>query len=156
MWRYDADVDPSDTVANLAGISGRAENMRPVFTVIRELMLSDQRRNFESRGSVFGSPWPDLAPGSLARKSGGSKPLVLTGTLEKAATGGTGKVTRITKSEVTVGINARIYYARFHQAGAEGENRKGESEMPKREVVGINRTTREKSLTLIQKYLVGT
>lgn len=153
MWRYDADVDPSDTVANLAGISGRAENMRPVFTVIRELMLSDQRRNFESRGSVFGSPWPDLAPGSLARKSGGSKPLVLTGTLEKAATGGTGKVTRITKSGVTVGINQRIHYARFHQAGAKG-GRKGD--MPKREVVGINRMTREKSLTLIQKYLVGT
>jgi phage gpG-like protein len=152
MWRYDATVDPSDTVANLAGMSGRAENMRPVFTVIRDLMLGDQRRNFEGRGSVFGS-WPALAPGTLARKGGSSQPLVLTGALQKAATGSTGKVTRITKGGVTVGINQRIYYARFHQAGAKAGSRKGD--LPKRELVGITRSTREKSLTLIQKYLVG-
>jgi phage gpG-like protein len=115
-------------------------------------MLGDQRSNFEAAGSVFGSPWPALAPGTLAKKTGSARPLVLTGALEKAATGSTGKVTRITKSGVTVGINARLFYARFHQAGAKGGSRKGE--MPKRELVGITPATREKSLTLIQKYLV--
>lgn len=152
MPYYDAIVDSSQAVSDLVQTGTRAENMRPVFTVIRDLMLDDQKDNFESRGSVFGSPWPALAPGTLAKKAGNSKPLVMTGALEKAATGSTGKVTRITKGGVAVGINARLFYARFHQAGAKGGSRKGE--MPKRELVGITPATREKSLTLIQKYLV--
>ncbi len=139
MIGYDMVVDPSDGVARLEGIRSRAENMRPVFTTIRDLMVKDQRRNFDTRGGVFGEKWP------------GSASMVETGELATAAKGGKGKVSRISKNTVRVGINKRIFYARFHQAGAKAGSRRGD--LPRRLLVGIAPATRHQSLTLISKYL---
>lgn len=141
-------VNPAQSTAMLRLMAVRAGNMRPVFTVVRDMMLRDQRRNFDSRGGVFGDRWAALSP--LTR---GSEPLVDTGRLAAAARGGKGKVTRISKSTVRVGINSDIFYARFHQAGAPAGSRKGT--LPQRDVVGINDQTSAKSITLIQRYLLA-
>lgn len=155
MIGYDMDVIPDQAVSRLTLLGERAENLRPVFTTIRDLMLADQRRNFDSRGGVFGEKWPATSTETMRRKHEreGLPGSVLTasGELAAAARGGKGKFTRITKSTVKVGINKRIFYARFHQAGAPKGSRRGA--LPKRELVGLTPATRHKSLSLIAAYL---
>jgi hypothetical protein len=124
----------------------KADNMRPVFTTVRDLMLKDQRKNFDTRGGVFGEKWP-----AQSSQTEGETLMENTGALAAAARGGRGKFTRITKSQVRVGINKRIFYARFHQSGAPKGSRRGT--LPKRLLVGISPSTRRTSLTLIAKYL---
>lgn len=139
MIGYDFAVDPRGGVDRLRRVEERASNLRPVFTTIREMMLKDQRRNFDSRGGVFGEKWP------------GSATMEKSGALAAAARGGKGRVARIGKATVKVGINKKIFYARFHQAGAPAGSRRGN--LPRRVLVGIAPPTRRTSLTLISKYL---
>lgn len=155
MIGYDMVVNPAAGISTLTALGAKVDNMRPVFVSVRDLMLKDQRRNFDQRGGVFGAKWRGTSPETMERKHNregqpGSI-LTATGELATAARGGKGKFTRITKSQVRVGINKRIFYARFHQAGAPQGSRRGV--LPKRELVGIAPATRRTSLDLIARYL---
>lgn len=154
MPAYDFVVDPSQAVGRLTAVSKRAENTRPIFTTIRDRLLADQRENFASRGTVFGERWAASSPQTLKRKFREGKTgtiLTATGELARAAMGGRGKFSRITKSQVRVGINKRIYRARFHTAGAPKGSRRGT--LPARPLVGITDDARRFSVTLIAKWI---
>ncbi len=157
MLQYDYVVDPSEAVGRLTTMGERAENSRPAFTKIRDRLLKDQRENFESRGGTFDEKWPATSKQTMMRKhereGNPGSILVATGELAAAAKGGKGKFTRITKSQVRVGINKRIFVARFHQAGAPKGSRRGT--LPKRTLVGITDESRRFSVTLLAKWIEG-
>lgn len=158
-------VDPSDAVHTLRILNRRSTNLRRPLTDIKNLIVAGHVKNFESGGSLFGG-WPPISPETRSSRA----PLVATGKLQSDLAKKSGPGKKITKNEVRVGVDTSagqrgegrggvkaygdkdVFYARFHQAGASG-NRRGT--LPKREVVGITDTTREKSLTIIQQYLTA-
>lgn len=156
---FDAYVDPRQATAELSGIAARAGDMKGPFAAIRELMFAGFGENWNSRGALFGRSWPALSPATLARKSRmgeGSETLVRAGSgaLQEALTGSAGSTGRVTVSTVRAGVSGRsLFYARFAQAGASGDNRRGTE--PARPIVGISRRTQAEATTIIREYLMG-
>lgn len=121
--------------------------------VIRRLLIEGHRKQFLSKGGFLGSPWPALAPGTLARKvrmGQSSRPMEATGALKRALEGGRGKVTRVTRSSVTVGTS--LFYAVFHMKGSKGKGRQRNT--PARPPVGISDVQYEAALSIMERYLL--
>ena len=132
-------------------LGARSQNLRVPFTGIKNLMVADHVRNFESGGSLFGG-WPPASPESWQ----GRGLLEMTGAMRDALGRRSGPGVKIRKYEVRVGVGTKNeegeFYARFHQSGAT-EGRRGD--LPKREVVGITDSTRERGVEMIRRYIVG-
>lgn len=146
MAEFTADIYANTTAAKarLAGMAGRATDLRPATRVVRELIMAGHKENWESQGASFGTPWAANAPGTIARK-GSSKPMEATGALRAAIYGGKGRSTSASKTLARVGV--RLSYARF-ALGTGGYR-------PKRPMVGISRTTEGAALKVLERYLVN-
>jgi hypothetical protein len=153
--KIDFEVDTREPVSVLAGMAERAEDFKPAFAIIRELLLSGIQRNFESRGSFLGKAWPGLAAATVARKSREGIPGDLlmgkTRQLSTALLGGAGKRTRVSRLSVRVGVKPSIYWANFAQAGAGGGRR---GVQPRRRIIGMAARTELEAVTIIDRYLM--
>lgn len=129
----------------------KSQNLRVPLTQIKNLIVADHVRNFDSGGSLFGG-WSPLSPET---KSSGT-PLVKSGFLRDQLRRKSGPGKRVTKYGVQVGVGyeaeSESFYARFHQAGAT-DGRRGD--LPKREVVGITDQTRERGVEMIRQWIVS-
>lgn len=104
---------------------------------VRKLVLQGVRDNFTSSVSPDGRQWP-----ARKRKGDGHPLLIDTGAMLQAATGGgSGHVTQIDGSELTVGVSSTVPYAAIHN--------EGKGKMPKREFMGVQ----EKRLKQIDKVI---
>jgi phage gpG-like protein len=141
-----------DTTTDMLGeIGDRAEDMRPAMLVVRELLVAGNKKVFESRGGAIGTPWPDLASSTVARKARSGIPslssvMVETGDLQESLSGGKGARSRVTRSMVSAGTS--LFYAVFHMAGSRG------GKVPARPPIGIPETERQESLTIMERYLL--
>ncbi|HVQ60382.1 MAG TPA: phage virion morphogenesis protein [Solirubrobacterales bacterium] len=138
---------------DLAGISRRAEDMRPAMVVVREMLKQGNEDVFESKGAAIGEPWPELNPSTIKRKSREGIPslsdiLVAGGDLEAAAHGGAGSRGSARRASASAGIGKPAWYARFHLSGARG------GQMPPRPPVGIPADTEASSVIAIERYLI--
>lgn len=120
----------------------RAANLRPALNEMKKLINDGFRKQFESQGAYFGSPWPALDPDTVERK-GSSSPLVASGKLRAALSGGAGRKTRVTSSSVTVGTS--LWYAHF----AEGTGRQ-----PERKLSGVAPTQLIEAKNILERYVV--
>jgi hypothetical protein len=132
----------SDTERKLRELAGRVDDMRPATRVVRDLLVEGNRKVFESKGAAVGRPWPDLKPGTLARKARAGIPsltsvLVETGELEEAALGGRGSTKRATRSTASAGVN--LFYAVF--------------QMKLRPPIGLPREVEQQALTVFDRFL---
>jgi len=138
-------VNPGDAVGTLRILNKKAANLRTPLTQIKNLMVADHARNFDTGGSLFGG-WPgassETQTSSLMRK---------TGQLRKELGSKTGPGKKVESRKGIARAGAGVFYARFHQAGAPAGKRKGD--LPKREVVGITDATERKSIEIIAQYL---
>lgn len=135
---------------DLVGIADRATDMRPAMRVVKHLLVEGNEKVFTSKGSAIGVPWPDLKPGTLARKARTGIPslsslMVESGDLEVAATGGKGSRSRATRSSASAGVSP--FYAVFHLGARDGE-------LPPRPPVGIPADTEFESLTIMERFLI--
>lgn len=133
----------NESVEMLRDLGGRADDMRPAMQVVKKLLLEGNEDVFVSQGAAIGVSWPELAPGTLARKARTGIPSLLStlveeGELQEAATGGKGTRARASRSSASAGV--AIYYAVFH--------------MKRRPPVGIPKRTERTSLTLVERYLL--
>jgi hypothetical protein len=127
---------------DLKGMSDRARAMAPALARVRQILETGERRQFESRGAFFGTPWAALKPSTIARE-GAHPVLERSGALKDSLTGHKG---RITPTTLTVGPG--IWYGRFAASGTS----RGE---PRRRIVGVHRTDLQASLETVLGYLVG-
>lgn len=149
--KFDFVIDPSDTVMVVGGIADRAEDLRPAMRKVRDLMVEGHVKNFESQGSFLGQPWPNLSAQTVERKARQGlplEPMVATGALLRALSGGTGRRTGATKTSARAGVSQ--FYARFHLAGASGARR---GDLPPRPLVGMNAAQRAEVNSIIARYL---
>ena len=136
MITLDLKVSPSaDNVAyGLAQWSHLIGDYRPVFGDIRYVFNRHQRRHFDTEGASTGERWPSnwdptvpyLPPPYDPRaypawkqiQVGHTKPLVFTGRLREAATGGAGALTSTTPTSMEMGVNpSAVPYAADHHRG---------------------------------------
>lgn len=160
--RPEVQVQVDTATRRLQILGARPMNLRLPLTQIKNLMVADHVKNFETGGSLFGG-WPALSP----ETKGSGQPLVRTGAIQRdlARKSGPGKSVR--KWEVRVGIatsagqrgdveaygDRDVFYGRFHQAGASGARR---GDMPKREIVGITDKTQNQAVEIIRRYILST
>ncbi len=141
----------SEAVADLRGITDRAEDMRPAMYQIRELLIAAHTKNFRSRGGYFGTPWKPNAPATIARKARTGVPslsstMVESGDLQESLEGGAGSHNRVTRSMVRVGTS--LFYAVFHIK----PKRAG---MPARPTVGVTEREEEAAVAIVDNRLMG-
>ena len=132
-----------ETTEVLREIGGRGDDMRPATRIVRDLLVKGNRKVFESKGAAIGKPWPDLKPGTLARKARWGVPslssvLVESGALEEAALGGKGLRKRASRSGASAGVS--LFYAVF--------------QMKLRPPIGIPEAIESQSLTALERYLM--
>lgn len=152
--RPEVAVQSADAERRLYVMGLKAQNLRVPLTQIKNLMVADHVRNFQSGGSLFGGWDPTQS---------GGPPLVESGLLAKELSRKSGPGKSVKKYEVRVGVGGDkdgfggdTFYARFHQAGA--SNRRGKDgtykgELPKREVVGITDRTQTTAVEIIRQYI---
>lgn len=130
-------------------IGANAQDLKPAFALIRELIIEGHKRQFESQGSFLGTPWPPLAPSTQARKAReglSSDPLEATEALRTALFGGTGRSTSVTRSAVRVGVGKRVFYGLF--AG------KGTKYQPARPITGMSATEGQEALDILERFVM--
>ena len=144
-------VNTTDAKRTLYVLGAKSQNLRVPLIQIKNLIVADHVKNFNSGGSPFGG-WPAISPNTASSGT----PLVKTGALKKDIAKKSGPGKKVRKWEVRVGVATTnddgAFYARFHQAGAPAGKRKGD--LPKRELVGITDETERKGIELIRRYLV--
>ena len=145
-------VNTSDAKRTLYVLGAKSQNLRVPLTQIKNLIVADHVENFQGRGSLFGG-WPAIS----ANTASSGTPLVKTGALQKEIGRKSGPGKKVRKWEVRVGVgntnDSGEFYARFHQAGAPAGKRRGD--LPKRELVGITDSTRERGIEMIRQYIVS-
>ncbi len=150
---FEMNIGASTAIDLLGDYADRTEDMKPAMQSIRDLLVEGHARNFESRGSFLGEPWPALAPSTLERKARQglpAQPMVATGELRTALRGGRGRYTSATKTRARAGVNRRLFRARMSVAGAEGGRR---GKQPVRSIIGTTRGQREQSTSIIQTFM---
>lgn len=151
-------VQAADGINTLRVLNAKAAALGPPLIKIKNLMVDDHVRNFESGGALFGGWPPREAEFGLS-----FAPMVKSGTIrdQLRARGkqGSGGATYIEsrKGIARAGTGAKTPdgkpYPRFHQAGATRPGRGGV--LPKRELVGITDATRTRSVEIIRQYLTS-
>lgn len=132
--------------ARTDAVGERAEDVRPVFRVIREDWRQDQLEHFESRG---GGQWKPNAPTTVARKRRQSidvRVLHAKNVLKDSLTKPRARfaVQRVTTGELRFGTRAGV--ARIHEQGLGG--------LPRRKVVSIDRDDIRRARRKIELYIV--
>ena len=136
-------VSGEDVAAlHLEEMAARTLDLRPAFSQVRRDLIAGNRRQFESRGSYFGSGWAPLADSTVAR-TGGEEPLVDSGALRASLIGGRGRKTSVDRSGVSVGTS--VWYAHFAHSGTQRE--------PARSLVGITELEVESAKRTISRYV---
>jgi phage gpG-like protein len=149
--RFDYDIDPSGAVTVIEALADRSEDLKPAMQKIRDLMVEGHKKNFESRGSFLGASWAPLSAQTTERKARQGLPqdaMQSSGALLRALSGGRGRLTSATKTQAKAGV--RLFYARFHLAGASGSRR---GELPARPVVGMNQSQVNEANRIIRRFL---
>lgn len=135
--RVQVDVLSAKAIKQLGATEHRAEYLEPVLRVSARVLGEGLTRNFQTRGSFFGSPWP-------AKKDGSPATLNRTGALQSSVAG----LTRTTKAQAIAGFSGpEAFIARFHQAGTS----RG---LPARPLVGHADITRTRLIDMLERYLV--
>jgi len=135
------------TVGEVQAVAARAADMRPATRRIAGLLVEGNRRVFETKGEAVGEPWPESAPGTLARKARTgvgalSDVMVDSGDLEHELVGGNPKISA-TRSSARAGT--RLFYAKFAIRS---------KHEPARPPVGIPEETRKDSFVVLEEYLI--
>lgn len=141
--KFALDVKNDRAVADgLVDLGQRATSAQLVLTAASGVLQAGLARNFRSRGSALGAPWP-------AKKDGTPATLRDTGGLEAALTGGSGSFKRTTATMGIAGARGdSAFLARFHQGGTS----RG---LPARKVVGVSTTDQAVLLRMVQRYLLA-
>jgi hypothetical protein len=139
-----------DAARRIEEIGERAEDMRPAMRLIKVILEEGHARQFATKGSFLGTPWPENSPETVARKARSGAPslasqMVESGDLQESLSGGKGGRSRVSKGGVSVGTS--LFYALFHL----NPQRDG---MPARPVVGVNREQEETALSLIERHVI--
>jgi hypothetical protein len=147
------DADTIQATSHLEGIERRMRDPRPAMRQVRDNLIDSHSRNFTDQGRTLADPWPALSPETIARKRReglSAQPLVASGKLGMALLGGPGKRATASKTTISVGVQKRLFYARFHMAGA-GGNRRGTQ--PPRRVIGINAVEELRAKSVLSEYI---
>jgi len=108
-------IEDRGVLEKLAAIQARAENMRPVWAEVGQIILESIQRNFQQRRAPDGTPWqPVSAAYARWKSSKGKSPgniLNLNGLLQNSIH------TTVASDSVTIGTN--VPYAAIHQFGGE-------------------------------------
>jgi hypothetical protein len=138
-----------ETTGLLRDAADRGDDMRPAMLQIKELLIAGHKKQFSSKGSFLGTPWPANAPSTLARKARlgqSSEPMEATGALKESLAGGRGKRSRVSRSSVSVGT--ALFYSVFHI----NPKRDG---VPARPPVGISEGQRMAALVIMENHILG-
>lgn len=139
------DVLGEDIAArHLYEMGSRAADPRPALRKVRDMLTRGHAKQFASHGSYLGTTWPPLAQSTLERKSGGGIG-EQTGRMRRALEGGSGRKTSVTKYQVAVGVNPKLFYARFFAKGTETQ--------PARPIVGATEGEIRTANWLIRRYI---
>lgn len=123
--------------------------MKPAFAAIRSLIIEGHKRQFDSKGSFLGTPWPPLAQATIDHKLAkgeSANPLEATEALKTALSGGTGRSTSVTKSGVRVGVGKKVWYALFAGKGTKHE--------PARPITGMSLSGSEEALNILERFVM--
>lgn len=135
--------------ARLRRLAANAENAAPVFRAIARILMEGERERFARSGPG----WRLLDPDTIRKKARANPPqdprtMRATGTLERALTvwGAPGQYLDVRPLELVFGLEhaGEAYYGAFSQRG-EGQ--------PKRRVVGVSRTTRDRVFDAMRAHL---
>lgn len=132
-------------------IGVRAENYMPVGRKVAQVIAKSNRRQFQTRGSYYGTPWRPLAPSTLkdkARHGFTSRPLVRTGDLKRSFTRVPFPIQEITKTSIRVGSDNRV--ARWQQYGT---HLRGRRHIPPRVMQRIGKEMNEEILRVVNDYV---
>lgn len=137
-----ARVDASSAIRRISGVVGNVENMRLGLLETEQIIASYHDRQFESKGRTFKTPWK-------ARKvKGDGHPLMDdTGRLRNSLgspSGNADSVRRVDNKGIVWGT--RVPYAQYHQEG------RG---VPKRPVLGSNKTMQREVARVLRRYVVS-
>ena len=145
--KLEAEVTGELKVAEeLMEMAKRARDPRPAMRKARDIMITANRKQFETSGAYLGDPWPEDSEETLKRKrrkGQDTRPNRATGAMETALSGGRGRSTSATKTGARAGT--KIFYARFAQVGTKNQ--------PQRQVVGLHSRDRRKVLMVLDKFV---
>lgn len=118
---FEWSVDP--TSIGLALQRARLVDLRPAWREVANVIASDQRSTFASRGGNIGETWPALSAEAMARKarsSGGSADLVLNGELLAQVGSATAGVRSATATFLKFGSNLKHGAVQHYGSPARG------------------------------------
>lgn len=139
------DVLGEDIAArHLYEMGQRAADPRPALRKVRDMLTRGHAKQFATHGAYLGETWPPLAQSTLEQKGSGTIG-VKSGRMRAALIGGSGRKTSVTKRQVTVGVNPKIFYARFFA--------KGTVHQPAREIVGATEGEIRTANWIIRRYI---
>lgn len=141
-------IGEEKVLANIKEMRARARDARPATRRVKDILITANRKQFETQGSYSGDPWAPLAPSTLERKTREGidlRPLHgKTGALETSLTGGRGKRTSATKSGARAG--SKVWYGVFARSGTKS----GE---PARKLVGLSHADQTKIGRVVLDYV---
>lgn len=118
----------------------RADNLTAAWEVLLDWFAHQERLQFGTRGTRWGTPWRELAPVTVHEKRElgyTTDILVRDSTLLRSLADRPLRIERILPHEVTAGTN--VPYAHFHQSGTKY--------MPRRELISAEAVAREGVVT---------
>ena len=125
--KLNTNFDMRKALKTLAGVSKRANDLRPWFDKVARALVVSQITNFATQGSLDGG-WPPLSPKYglwKAANEAGRPTMVSTGKLLASVSSKDKLVQSMTGKTMKLGSD--VNYAHFHQSGTKN--------MPKRKVV---------------------
>lgn len=128
----------------------RAQDARPAFRGIADLLRTSEQRQFASRGRYASAGWAPLAPSTLAskiRRGESTSILEATGTLRDSLTRKTdgGHVELVEPHQLIFG--SQVPYAKYHQRGTRT--------MPRRRPLEVRGRDRQEMVKIIQRHLMA-
>lgn len=140
----------TQVASHLDQTADRARDAKPAMRKIREIMEAGNRKQFETSGAYFGDSWAELKPGTLARKARrgqDARILRANNALSTSLSGGKGKRGGATKTQARAGTS--VWWGIFAQTGTTGKRA-----APRRQIVGLSRRDRLKSVRTIEKFVL--
>lgn len=110
-------VGEDDAARHLIEAGNRAKDLRPAARAIRTLLQTGNKRNWATKGALFGDSWPPLAA-STVKRWGSGEIGVASGKLKAAIMGGAGSTTSATRTSVKVGV--KVPEAHLFAGGRKG------------------------------------
>lgn len=135
----------------LLRFSGRAVDASPAFEAIGELLIEEERKQFDTQGAHASGGWKPLKPATLAakqRKGLRLEILQATGPLMDSLTekGDAHMIFEAHPTELVFG--SAVPYAPYHQTGTH----RG---LPRRRPIELTEATRKACVKILQRWLVA-